>query len=190
MATFSPVFGLRPSFARRVRTVKLPNPRISIFSPRWRASFMLWNTVSTMTSHSFLVRLFSDSDSFSTRSLFVIPVVPPKGLLGKKIQPQMISGNLLVDQGAHLLTEQFEEGDLLLREGHDLRLAGDLPELPRVGNRVLEIPEDVDQAQPPGLLPGEDPPVGDPEDIFPVEIPAGRHGVDELQVDVVDHPLE
>src|SRR5512139_970892 len=79
METFSPVFGFRPSLALRTRTVKLPNPRISIFSPRCRASFMLWNTVSTMTSHSFFVRFVNDSDSFSTRSLLVMLPFPPTG---------------------------------------------------------------------------------------------------------------
>src|SRR3972149_6949203 len=135
---------------------------------------MLRNTVSTMTSHSFLVRFVSASDSFSTRSLLVIPVVPPADLLGKIFQSQTVPGQLLVDYSARLLPEQFEEGDLLLRRRDHLRLAGDLPQLRRVGDRVLEVPQDVDQPHALRLLSREDPPVGDPQDGFPGEIPAFR----------------
>src|SRR3990170_26667 len=97
METFSPVLGLRPSLDRRRRTVKLPKPRISIFSPRCRASLMFWKTVSTMTSHSFLVRVEIFSDSFCTRSLFVILVSPPEKLLCKVVDPGTRLRQFLVD---------------------------------------------------------------------------------------------
>src|SRR5690606_27720850 len=63
-STLSPVLGLRPLRDSRRRRRKLPNPRSSIFSPRCRASTMLWNTASTMTSECFLVR----SDTLETSS--------------------------------------------------------------------------------------------------------------------------
>src|SRR5262249_20571892 len=70
-STLSPVFGLRPLRDSRWRSRKLPNPRSSIFSPRWRASMMLWKTVSTMTSECFFVRS-ETLDTSSTSSAFVI----------------------------------------------------------------------------------------------------------------------
>src|SRR5262245_8719477 len=73
-STLSPVFGFRPLRGSRFRSRKLPNPRNSIFSPRCKASMMLLNTVSTMTSECFLVR--SDTrDTSSTSSAFVM--LPP-----------------------------------------------------------------------------------------------------------------
>ena len=54
-STLSPVLGFRPLRGSRRRR-KLPNPRSSIFSPRWSAVMMLRKTVSTMTSECFLVR--------------------------------------------------------------------------------------------------------------------------------------
>src|SRR3970282_1019584 len=117
---------------------------------------MLRNTVSTMPSHSFLVRFVSASDSFSTRSLLVIPVVPPADLLGKIFQSHAVPGHLLVDYSARLLPEQFEEGDLLLRRRDHLRLAGDLPQLRRVGDRVLGVAEDLYQPRVFRLLLPED----------------------------------
>src|SRR6185295_5130075 len=50
--TISPLFGLRPSRARRCLTTKLPKPRISIRSLCRNASTMLVNTELTMTSAS------------------------------------------------------------------------------------------------------------------------------------------
>src|SRR3982751_498772 len=70
----SPVFGLRPLRGSRRRRRKLPNPRSSIFSPRCRASMMLLNTVSTMTSECFFVRS-ETLETSSTSSAFVM--LPP-----------------------------------------------------------------------------------------------------------------
>src|SRR3954466_8972030 len=70
-STLSPVFGLRPLRGSRRRRRKLPNPRSSIFSPRCRASMMLLNTVSTMTSECFFVRS-ETLETSSTSSAFVM----------------------------------------------------------------------------------------------------------------------
>src|SRR5688572_5809056 len=74
-STLSPVFGLRPFRGSRRRSLKLPNPRSSIFSPRWSASMMLLNTVSTMTSECFFVRSETRETS-STSSAFVMLPAP------------------------------------------------------------------------------------------------------------------
>src|SRR3989304_5889965 len=72
METFSPVLGLRPSLDLRRRTVKLPNPRISIFSPRWRASLMLWKTGTKDPFRPFLVGVDPLADSVSAEALLFI----------------------------------------------------------------------------------------------------------------------
>src|SRR6476620_4281662 len=72
-STLSPVFGLRPLRGSRFRSRKLPNPRSSIFSPRWSASMMLLNTVSTMTSECFLVRSETRDTSSTSSALVMLP---------------------------------------------------------------------------------------------------------------------
>src|SRR5689334_21358665 len=74
-STLSPVFGLRPFRGSRLRRRKLPKPRSSIFSPRCKASMMLLNTVSTMTSECFFVRSETRETS-STSSAFVMLPAP------------------------------------------------------------------------------------------------------------------
>src|SRR5260370_250411 len=74
-STLSPVFGLRPLRGSRFRRRKLPNPRSSIFSPRWSASMMLLKTVSTMTSECFFVRPESRETSSTSSALVMLPPV-------------------------------------------------------------------------------------------------------------------
>src|SRR5687768_1956130 len=80
-STLSPVFGLRPLRGSRRRSRKLPNPRSSIFSPRYSASMMLLNTVSTMTSECFFVRSDTRDTSSTSSALVMLPVfmVAPVG---------------------------------------------------------------------------------------------------------------
>src|SRR6478672_5779115 len=75
MSTELPVFGLRPFRELRSRTRKLPNPRSSIFSPRFSVSVMLSKMISTNCSASFFVMSASFA-TFSTRSAFVIVYSP------------------------------------------------------------------------------------------------------------------
>src|SRR5207344_1405262 len=72
-STLSPVFGLRPLRGSRFRSRKLPNPRSSIFSPRWSASMMLLKTVSTMTSECFFVRSDTRDTSSTSSALVMLP---------------------------------------------------------------------------------------------------------------------
>src|ERR1700719_1415129 len=86
-STFSPVFGLRPTRPRRSRVRKLPNPRISIFSPFCSAPIMLSKMVSTMVSDSLRGNSVTRRTS-SMRSAFVsvgcLVIVPsPRWLLEK-----------------------------------------------------------------------------------------------------------
>src|SRR5512134_692199 len=69
--TLSPVFGLRPLREFRWRMRKLPKPRSSTLSPLPSASVMLSNTVFTMSSVSFLVKLATLATS-SISSAFVM----------------------------------------------------------------------------------------------------------------------
>src|SRR5262249_19669158 len=80
-STLSPVFGLRPLRGSRRRSRKLPNPRSSIFSPRWSASMMLLKTVSTMTSECFFVRSETRETSSTSSAFVMLPVfmVAPVG---------------------------------------------------------------------------------------------------------------
>src|SRR5688572_10474848 len=80
-STLSPVFGFRPFRGSRLRRRKLPNPRSSIFSPRCRASMMLLNTVSTMTSECFLVRSETRDTSSTSSALVMLPPVMGTPLL-------------------------------------------------------------------------------------------------------------
>ena len=79
-STLSPVLGLRPLRGSRWRSRKLPKPRSSIFSPRCRASMMLWNTVSTMTSECFLVRSETRETSSTSSAFVMLPVDMKKAL--------------------------------------------------------------------------------------------------------------
>jgi hypothetical protein len=72
-----------------LRRRKLPNPRSSIFSPRLRASMMLSNTVSTMTSECFLVR------SIRAR---LLRLVPPSSYVSKFRNPKSEFRDLFVLQ--------------------------------------------------------------------------------------------
>src|SRR5581483_7005286 len=74
-STLSPVFGLRPFRGSRFRSRKLPNPRSSIFSPRWSASMMLLNTVSTITSECFFVRSDTRETSSTSSAFVMLPLV-------------------------------------------------------------------------------------------------------------------
>src|SRR4051812_21023521 len=74
-STLSPVLGLRPLRGSRLRRRKLPKPRSSIFSPRWSASMMLLNTVSTMTSECFFVRSETRETSSTSSALVMLPLV-------------------------------------------------------------------------------------------------------------------
>src|SRR5258706_12061666 len=74
-STLSPVFGLRPFRGSRLRRRKLPNPRSSIFSPRWSASMMLRKTVSTMTSECFFVKSETRDTSSTSSALVMLPLV-------------------------------------------------------------------------------------------------------------------
>src|SRR6202030_4351427 len=74
-STFAPVFGLRPVRALRCRVRKLPNPRISILSPDFRAPMTASKRVSTITSPSRRVRS-PMAVTWSTRSALVMIWVP------------------------------------------------------------------------------------------------------------------
>src|SRR4051812_23337385 len=74
-STLSPVLGLRPLRGSRLRRRKLPNPRSSIFSPRWSASMMLLKTVSTMTSECFFVRSETRETSSTSSAFVMLPLV-------------------------------------------------------------------------------------------------------------------
>src|SRR5512138_312584 len=190
MATLSPVFGLRPSLARRRRTVKLPKPRISIFSPLWSAFFMFSKTVSTISSHSFFVSVETFSDSFSTRSLLVIPANPPCGLFRDVIDVDGLGRHPLVYQRLDLLLEQVGERQLLLRRGDDLRLALDAGHPARLGDGVLEVAQPVDQSERQRLFARQDAAVRDPHHLVERLLPAFCDRGDELPVGVVDDALE
>ena len=72
-STGSPVLGLRAVRALRCRTLKVPKPRISMWSPRAIASFTASRKASTTSPQSFLVTLVpTTSATLSTRSALVM----------------------------------------------------------------------------------------------------------------------
>src|SRR6266850_3656157 len=94
-STLSPVFGLRPLRGSRLRSRKLPNPRSSIFSPRCRASLMLLNTVSTITSECFFVRSDTRETSSTSSAFVMLPLV-----IACSLQPLSIPEVLAEGRGA------------------------------------------------------------------------------------------
>src|SRR3954452_20424666 len=70
-STLEPVLGFLPTRGWRCRVRKLPNPRISIFSPLCRLLTMLSKIVSTIISESFRV-ISTTFETSSISSAFVI----------------------------------------------------------------------------------------------------------------------
>src|SRR5689334_12076923 len=75
-ATVAPVFGLRPSFIRRDRSRKLPNPRISVLSPFFKESRTQSKIVFTTISACRLVNVVTCSETRSIICAFVIFGLP------------------------------------------------------------------------------------------------------------------
>src|SRR4029079_5255694 len=71
-ATVAPVLGFRPSFIRRARSRKLPNPRISVLSPFFTESPTKSKIVLTTISACRFVKVVTCSDTRSMIWAFVI----------------------------------------------------------------------------------------------------------------------
>src|SRR4029079_12508271 len=128
-STLSPVFGLGPLRGSGRRRRKLPNPRSSIFSPRWSASMMLLKTVSTMTSECFFVRSETRETSSTSSAFVMLPVfmVAPAGRsrqLPAAVTSCRYPGQLATGDWALslLVLEMILESDLRPPRGFRVRL--------------------------------------------------------------------
>src|SRR5581483_10514139 len=188
-ATIAPVFGFRPSRARRCFTTKLPKPRISMRSPRVSAAVMLSKTAFTMTSAS---RREKRGNSFSTSSIRSRLV-----MLGSLGQDTAIEGDEPRDarRAPGALEERPVEqldppGTAVDARADDARLALLPGPRPRDPGRVVEASQLVDEPRGVRLRSREDAPVRQRADLVDVEPAPTRDRVDELAEHVVDHRLE